>query len=379
MEIKGNTTSFNGNQDFKAVKNLFDENAKLSSKNIISTTAPACWEGKFYTVKVEAENGTPVTFCFDVPNKPLESGTPETAWYVPEEQLDEMLNTNLNDLIKEDKFERVFVDKDNDGNPELTFGFTSDLTSRQVFGNRVTIDKNSNGVNEYNVLFDFVEAEDGTYDIAITSEEIDKDEDGILETYNKYNDKGGLKIQEQYNKDGKLTSFEEWNNENNLVYKISDDDNDGNFDNWNEWDDNGELTYQLKYENNGQGGWIEKETGDKIFPSCLIDEGIMWATGDDGIKRPVMRRSSENINENIVKSEHDTDCDGKIDYVYDYSWKQNGSKATRKTSIDTDNDGRAEMYEKLVIKQKKDSTTKSYTVRVSLKEQIREFFEGLSK
>lgn len=375
MEIKSSTSSLNGNQDFKAIKGLFDENAKLSSKNITSTTAPACWEGRCYTVKIETEDGTPVTFCFDVPNKPNESGTPETAWYVPEEQLDEMLDTNLNDLIKEDKFVRAFVDRDDDGNPELMFGFYIDDTSRNMFSNRIAVDKNSNGIKEYDGSFSFVEAEDGTYDIKIKEEDIDKNDDGTVETYNIYNDNGGLKAQEQYNKDGKTVSFKEWNIEGGLVYQITDDDNDGILDNWAEWGNDGKLTYQLQYENDGQGNWIEKETGEKVFPSCMIDGDFMYTKGDDGIKRPVIKRDNEDINENIVKSEYDIDIDGKADYIYEYSWKQSGSKATRKTLIDTDNDGRAEMYEKLVIKTNKDgSETKKYTWSTSLKEQIREFF-----
>lgn len=370
MEIKGNTSYLNNNKDFKTIKGLFDENAKLSSKNIISTTAPACWENKYFEIKIETDDGTRVTFLCDVPNKPLESGTPETACYVPEEQLNKMLDTNIFDLIKEDKFQGAYIDKDNDGNPELSFGGYSCVADERGFysANKIVVDENSNGNPEYQVNFNYTELNNG-YNITFRNEQFDKDDNGVINTYNEYNFDGTIVMQELYDDSipGQTIEYSEWYDNGQLSYKEVDTNKDGTKDLYQSWDEDGQLLSKLEYKYDENGKITLQYTGaDNNIDDRINDAS--WAFTED---------------ENLVKEMYDNDGNGTWDQIAEHSWSEKHGVKIRETLYDEDGDGIFETYGKLKIKEYDDRTEKTYSYRPATidgyLDNIKGFFSNLFK
>ncbi len=362
MEIRGIDTSVCNNSNFKAVKSLFDENAVLSSKNITKTTAPACWEGKAYEVEIQTDDGTPVTFLLDVPNKPNESGTPETAWYVPEEQLDEMLNTSLYDLIESGKFCKAYVDKDKDGNPEFVFGddgyyFDRDDNGHYFSGKRISIDENSNGIPEYKLDFRFL-GDKEVYRIAGKFEEFDEDEDGEADTYNKYSDDGALILQKKY-ENKEMISHKEWNNNGILTFENSGTKEEG-YKNVSRWDDNGKLISKIEYIADENGKATQIYTGN-IDTNNPEEFDLMFdAESPD-----------------VVKELYDEDMDGKYERTAEHEWETKGKKTIRKSKYDENGDGITDYYGKLTIKETDKSTEKNYTYIKNIKQEAGRFFKKL--
>ena len=365
MEIKGNPSYLGNNRDFNTIKGLFDENCKLSSKSVISTTAPACWEGKCFEIKIETDDGTPVTFLCDVPNKPNESGTPETAWYVPEEQLSKMLDTNIFDLIKEDKFQGAYIDRDNDGNAEFSFGgycYGSDDAGFYT-ASEITVDENSNGNPEYKTAFYYDEAEGG-FNIKQRNEQFDEDDDGKINTYNEYS-KGVLKTQETYADDESVSSRSEWNENGQLAYKAADNNADGIMDLYESHDDNGELKSELEYIYDADGKITMQYTGSDNNTDNRID----FASVDFS------------DNENLVKEMYDTDGDGEWDHIAEHSWSEKGNVKICKSLYDEDNDGVFEYSGKRKIEEHEDgrktTTDTTYLSKDGFAKKVKEFFGGL--